>query len=77
VSAAAAEDVQAPARLADHAEYDCPGCRKLAEYPIVADVYGCAAGRHCTVATPDQRFEFEQRIAERIAVLWTSGSEGV
>lgn len=59
----------APARLADHGEYECPGCRRMAEYPVVADVYGCTAGRHCTVVTPEKRFEFETLIAERLGAL--------
>jgi DNA primase large subunit len=66
VSATVAEDTLTPPRLMDHGEYECPGCRRMAEYPIVVDVYGCAAGRHCTVVTPEKRFEFEQQIAERL-----------
>ena len=66
MSAAAGEGILAPARLADHGEYECPGCRGMAEYPVVADVYECFAGRHCVVATPEQRFEFEKQIAERL-----------
>lgn len=50
-----------------HGEYDCPGCPVLAEYRIVADVYECEAGRHCTQVTPDQRIAFEQMITERLA----------
>lgn len=55
--------------MADHNEYTCPGCRELAEYQIVADVYGCDAGRHCIQATPEQRIEFEKQIAVRIVAL--------
>lgn len=57
----------------DHAEYDCPGCRGLAEYRIVADVYGCTAGRHCTQATLEQRIGFEKQISERIAARHAAG----
>lgn len=62
--------------IADHDEYLCPGCPGLAEYWIVADVYGCAAGRHCTEATPEQRIKFEDMIAERIAALVAVAPEG-
>lgn len=55
--------------LGDHNEYHCPGCTGLHEYRIVADVYGCRAGRHCTQATPEQRITFERMIADRIAAL--------
>lgn len=50
----------------NHGEYDCPGCRGLAEHRIVADVYGCDAGRHCTQVTLEQRNGFEKQIAARL-----------
>lgn len=59
--------------MADHDEYDCPGCRGLAEYRIVADVYGCRAGRHCTDATLEQRIAFEQQIADRMTAWRAAG----
>lgn len=62
--------------MTGHNEYDCPGCRGLAEYRIVADVYGCDAGRHCTQATPEQRIGFEKQIAERLAALAVTTTEG-
>ena len=75
MSATVAEDTLTPPLLMDHGEYECPGCRRMAEYPIVADVYGCAAGRHCTVVTPEKRFEFEERIAERVEAWLVTQSE--
>lgn len=60
-------DVAERAPAANHEEYECPGCRELAEYRIVADVYGCTAGRHCVQVTPEQRIVFEQMIAKRLA----------
>ena len=59
-------DLTALAPATNHDEYDCPGCRRLAEYQIVADVYGCDAGRHCTHVTLEQRIEFEKQIAVRL-----------
>ena len=59
----------------NHDEYECPGCPGLAEYRIVADVYGCRAGRHCTQATPEQRIEFEKQIAERMTALQVGARE--
>lgn len=62
--------------MTDHDPRDCPGCYKMAEYQIIADVYGCDAGRNCVQATPEQRAEFERQIAERIAALTAGAPEG-
>jgi len=53
----------------DHNARTCPGCRQLEVFRIIADVYGCDAGRNCTQATPEQRIEFDRQIAERVAAL--------
>lgn len=61
--------------MTDHDPRDCPGCRETAEYRIIADVYGCEAGRGCVQATPEQRAAFEKQIAERIAAVSAQAPE--
>jgi len=52
--------------LPDHNEYACPGCAGTdAELQIAREVYGCAAGRHCVAATPEQRIAFSAEITKR------------
>lgn len=75
MSAPRAEDTLLPARQMGHGEYKCPGCHQLAEYPIVRDVYGCDACRHCTAASPEERIAFEREIAERLAVRHQTNPE--
>lgn len=64
--------------MTDHGEYGCPSpcCSgATAEAEIARDVYGCAAGRHCTQATPEQRIRFDQQITERLAVREAGAKE--